>query len=107
MSRILLVCSFGMSTSLLLEAMRQAAEKRGLGVTIEAVGTGEVRNIVPSYSVILLGPQVRYAEVSMKKFGKPVGIIDSFVYATAQGDKALDQALALMEGSLPSSDNPV
>lgn len=94
--RVALVCSFGMSTSLLQESMERAARAHSLDMVVEAVGTAEVRQHPESYDAILLGPQVRYARQSLARLGKPLAVIDPFVYATANGEEALRMLLALM-----------
>lgn len=98
MIRIALVCSFGMSTSLLVQSMEKVARQRGLAVEIEALGTGDVQKRSERIDVILLGPQVRYAQASLRRLGKPLAVIDPLVYAMARGEAALDQALALLGG---------
>lgn len=97
--RILLVCSFGMSTSLLVRSMKQAAANRGLAVLVESAGTDEIPRARGRFDVLLLGPQVRYAEVKARETGLPVGVIEGLVYALAQGDKALDQAESMARGN--------
>lgn len=60
MFRIMLCCSAGMSTSLLVRKMVEEAEKRGLPVEINAFGVSEFDIQFPNYQVVLLGPQVKY-----------------------------------------------
>ena len=43
MKRILLVCSAGMSTSLLVSKMQAAAKAQGIDCTINAVGEAELK----------------------------------------------------------------
>lgn len=59
MVRIMLCCSAGMSTSLLVK-MVEAAESRELPVEIGAYGVSEFDIQFPKYQVVLLGPQVKY-----------------------------------------------
>jgi PTS system cellobiose-specific IIB component len=93
--RVLLVCSFGMSTSLLVEAMKRAAADRAIPLEVASAGTDQLTADLSRWDVILLGPQVRYAEATARRTGRPVGIIDGFVYATANGERALAQAISL------------
>ena len=62
MVKIMLVCSAGMSTSLLVNKMITEAEKRGLEAKIWATSEGESANEFAKdpADVILVGPQVRY-----------------------------------------------
>lgn len=94
--RVLLVCSFGLSTSLLTQAMAEAASARSLPLVVESAGTDRLGPALKAdWDVVLLGPQVRYAEAGARRAGLPVGVIDGFVYATADGNAALAQAMAL------------
>ncbi|MBS8115299.1 PTS sugar transporter subunit IIB, partial [Streptococcus suis] len=60
MKRIVLACSAGMSTSLLVTKMQQAAEAQGFEATIYAVSVSELVLEVEKNpaDIILLGPQV-------------------------------------------------
>lgn len=101
MYHILLVCSAGMSTSLLVKKMNEAAAEKGVEVTIWAVGDAESAEEVKRADIILLGPQVRYLEKKMNervKHEKPVIVIDMMAYGTMNGAKVLEQALEKLKG---------
>ena len=53
---ILLVCAAGMSTSLLVNRMNEAAKKEGIDVHIEAHPVSSVASFGDAADVILLGP---------------------------------------------------
>lgn len=97
---ILLCCSAGMSTSLLVNKMEKAAVEEGLSVKIQAVATMEVRNHINEVDVILLGPQVRYQLNDIKKIGDekgiPVDTINPMYYGTCNGKEVLRTALQLI-----------
>ncbi|MBT2618033.1 MULTISPECIES: PTS sugar transporter subunit IIB [unclassified Bacillus (in: firmicutes)] len=97
---ILLCCSAGMSTSLLVNKMEKAAVEEGLSVKIQAVATMEVRNHINEVDVILLGPQVRYQLNDIKKIGNekgiPVDTINPMHYGTCNGKEVLRTALQLI-----------
>jgi PTS system cellobiose-specific IIB component len=95
--RIALVCSFGLSTSLLVQAMERAATAAQAKVDIFAIGTSELAERAETTDVFLLAPQVRYMRPTVEKYGKPVGVVDGMIYATADGAKALRQALSLFQ----------
>jgi PTS system cellobiose-specific IIB component len=99
MMNILLCCSAGMSTSLLVNKMEKAAVEEGLSVKIQAVATMEVRNHINEVDVILLGPQVRYQLNDIKKIGDekgiPVDTINPVHYGTCNGKEVLRTALQL------------
>ena len=60
MVKILLACSAGMSTSLMVRKMRSVAEENGLEVEIDAVPESQAINHFDGLSILLLGPQVKY-----------------------------------------------
>jgi|SRR5690625_11176 len=98
---IILVCSAGMSTSMLVNKMVKEAEERSFATDIKAVAESELKNHVEHIDVVLIGPQVRYLEKKIKAQVEPLGvkvaIIDQRAYGLIQGEKVLDQAIALME----------
>ena len=58
---IRLFCAAGMSTSLLVNKMKEAARAQGKDYDIAAYSLGEFDREYKDADVILLGPQVRYA----------------------------------------------
>lgn len=63
----LLVCAAGMSTSLLVNRMKEAAETKEIEFQIEAHPVGQIEKYGEAADVILLGPQVRYELKNVKK----------------------------------------
>ncbi|MBA5764572.1 PTS sugar transporter subunit IIB [Vibrio sp. 404] len=100
MKKILLCCSAGMSTSMLVKKMEQAAANRGLECQIEALAVNAFNDAIKEYDVCLLGPQVRFQLDELKKaaeeYGKNVAAISPQDYGMMKGDAVLDQALALI-----------
>ena len=103
MKKIMLCCSAGMSTSLLVKKMVAEAEKRGLEVDINAFGVAEFEQQVGQYQVVLLGPQVKYMLKSLSDKAAtqniPVQPIDTMDYGMQRGDKVLDYALSLISAA--------
>lgn len=97
----MLVCSAGMSTSLLVTKMNTAAIKAGIVAKIFAVSEAESSKFFNDVDVLLLGPQVRYLLPKMQKVmgerGIPVAVIESINYGTMNGEAVLKQALELMK----------
>lgn len=95
---ILLVCAAGMSTSLLVNRMNDAAKEKGIEVHIEAHPVGSVKNYGDDANVILLGPQVRFELKKVKGMypDKPVEVINMQDYGLMNGAKVLDYALKLL-----------
>jgi len=96
---ILLCCAAGMSTSLLVTKMEQAAKDSDLEVRIWAVSVDEVSQHLDQADVLLLGPQVRYKLPHFRKEaeakGIPVDLISPTDYGMVNGKKVLEYALAL------------
>lgn len=63
----LLVCAAGMSTSLLVNRMKEAAETKEIEFQIEAHPVRQIEKYGEAADVILLGPQVRYELKNVKK----------------------------------------
>lgn len=97
MMNVLLVCATGMSTSLLVNRMKETAETKEIEFQIEAHPVGQIEKYGEAADVILLGPQVRYELKNVKKMflDKPVEIINMQDYGTMNGAKVLDTALKL------------
>ena len=102
MYNILLVCSAGMSTSLLVTKMQNAAKDKGIEANINAIEESDLKNSTEGVDVLLLGPQVRYmlskVRTLMEPKGVPVDVINSVDYGTMNGTKVLDQAISLISG---------
>jgi PTS system cellobiose-specific IIB component len=113
--KVLLLCAGGMSSSLLVAAIMEAAE--AAGVELEVISY--FANIVPYWDfeehfvdVILIAPQVRFMRKSVAKKAEPMGIIvqviDPQAYGMVDGEKIfrqLCQALKILDASGSSSPN--
>lgn len=96
MKKILLLCAAGMSTSILVENMKKAAEKERFACTIEAHSTSEASNHLDA-DCVLLGPQVRFhLKKIQQQFSCSVEAIDMRDYGTMNGEKVLKHARELM-----------
>ncbi|TLG80890.1 PTS sugar transporter subunit IIB [Vagococcus zengguangii] len=101
---IMLVCSAGMSTSMLVTKMQQAADDQGIDAEIFAVGASDADNNLATkdVDVLLLGPQVRFMkgqfEAKLADKGIPLEVIEMKDYGTMNGKNVLNQALELIEG---------
>ena len=97
MKKILLVCAAGMSTSLLVNKMKEAAVKRGIEIEIDALPVSECSSVIDSVDIVLLGPQVRFQkpQVDALVAGRiPVEVIDMRQYGRMDGESILESALA-------------
>ncbi len=97
--KIRLFCAAGMSTSLLVSKMKDAAKVKGVEVDIEAFPEGQMDKHLDSVNVALLGPQVGYTLGKAKKICEPLGIpvdvIPMVDYGMMNGAKVLEFALNL------------
>lgn len=98
MEKIFLLCSAGMSTSLLVNKMKEVAESKGYEYDISATSLANLKDIKDKADVILLGPQVRFDEDRVKKEAEnvPVSVVDMAAYGMMDGEKVLDQARELL-----------
>ncbi|WP_424685497.1 PTS sugar transporter subunit IIB [Enterococcus sp.] len=100
---IMLVCSAGMSTSLLVTKMQKAAEAKGMEADIFAVSASDADNSLEEkdVNVLLLGPQVRFMKAQFEQKlapkGIPLDVINMADYGMMNGEKVLEQAEKLME----------
>lgn len=99
--KIILVCSAGMSTSMLVKKMRQAAKEKGIDAEIEATAEAGLHNEFNTTDVILIGPQVRFLEKKIAEksaaYQIPVAVINSMAYGMMDGTKVLEQALEMKQ----------
>ncbi len=100
MIRVIIVCSWGMSTSLLVDSMLAAAKASGHELAVEALSAGEYAGQVDTCDIILIAPQIRHLRKSIEKLAmaahKPVALIEPFHYATMNGQAVLEQTLRLL-----------
>lgn len=99
MTKIKLFCAAGMSTSLLVNKMREAAKKMGEEVEIDALPEAELKKCLDDLDVALLGPQVQYKLKEDQKIcdeaGVPIAVIPMLDYGMMNGEKVLKLALSL------------
>lgn len=97
---ILLVCSAGMSTTMLVKRMKESAEKNKVDANIWSVGDANSPESIKKADIILLGPQVRFLENKIRELVEnkvPVSLIDMRIYGSMDGDAALKTALDSLE----------
>lgn len=91
--KIHLVCSAGMSTSLLVNNMKKSAPADWV---IDAGPFAALEEVVDEYDVILVGPQVRFKWDDIKNIcvshGKRCSLIDMKIYGRMDGKAAIELA---------------
>lgn len=99
--KILLVCSAGMSTSMLVQKMEDYSKAQGLDDKIEALSGVEGKGKIKDFDVVLIAPQIRFEQKNFqelaKPLGVPVGLIDVRLYGTLNGEAVYKYAQQLVE----------
>lgn len=100
MKKILLMCSAGMSTSIMVKKMKEAAKSHKEEVQINAIAEQALEEHIAGTDIILLGPQVRFLQDKVQAEAKnvPVRVIDMMDYGTMNGAKILQFALDVIDG---------
>ncbi len=97
--KILLVCSAGMSTSLVESKMKKLLKKREIEGKVQALDSGSAKSILEKWDIIMLGPQVSFMESEFKEItNKPVVIIPPQFYAMAKSEEILEIAIKKLGG---------
>lgn len=99
MIRIMLICSAGMSTSLLVKKLNEAIEKKQVAANVMAVAEVDYDKYRDQVDVVFLAPQVRFLEKNVKrKMGEsvPVEVMGGIDYGTMNGAKVLERAIELL-----------
>lgn len=65
--KISLFCNAGMSTSILERLIQEEADKRGLDATVRAYNISNLKNVVTSEDIILIGPQIGHMFKEVKE----------------------------------------
>ncbi len=92
--KILLICSAGTSTSLVVSKMIEESKKAGKDYEILAMSAGDARENASEYDVLMLGPQMGFALNTFKaQFSdKPITVIPPQYYGMLDGKAVLDLA---------------
>lgn len=90
MRHIVLICTAGMSTSLLMQKMRDAAGAIGYECTVNAYPLSDIRKIPEDTDIVLLAPQIRFqAKKIQEEFSCPVVAMDMASYGLMDGAKMI------------------
>ena len=94
-----LFCASGMSTSVLVNKMKEAATAKGIEAEISAYPESQMDKHLDSMDVALLGPQVGYTLSKAKSLCEPknipVEVIPMIDYGMMNGAKVLELAVKL------------
>lgn len=96
--RIVMYCQFGVSTNILVSAIKEAGEKEDI---VDAYPIGEFASTVEKYDIILMGPQVRGHAKRIKPLAEQLGIpfiiIDMMAYGRLDGVSIYETAKKELE----------
>lgn len=100
MVNITLICAAGMSTSMLMQKMKDAAKQKGIDVEIKAMAEASFSNYRGKTDILLIGPQMGFIEDKMKTKYEPKGIkvavINMLDYGMMNGEKVLSDAIKIL-----------
>lgn len=92
MRKIVLFCAAGMSTSVMVQKMQEAAAAQQYDCEIAAYSISELNTYGPDADIILLGPQIRFNLNKVRKQlpDKIVEVIDMRAYGMMDGKAIID-----------------
>lgn len=99
---VLLICSSGISTGLLVKNMKEAATEQNLKLHIYSAPAITAEQIIKEQKVdaLLIGPQSEYEIARLKDFldynNVPYRLIDEESYKVLDGEATLETALTLL-----------
>lgn len=98
MKKILLCCSAGFSTSILVEKMYDYFDDNDIDVRMDAVSVSRVKEIIDDWDIVLIAPQMAYAIDEIKKITKkPVAAIPPEIYQNGSGKEVAIMAISLIK----------
>ena len=90
MRNIVLVCSAGVTTSMLVQRMQAAADAQGYECHVHAHPVADVDVCGKDADIVLLGPQVKFRLNEVKsKVSCPAEVIAPMEYGQMNGEKVL------------------
>lgn len=101
MKKILLCCSAGMSSSILVKSMREEATALGIECAIASVSAIQVEQYIKKVDIVLIAPQCTHEFQRIEKIAKPLSIPVLFIgrkeYGKMNGKSVLMRALKEIE----------
>ena len=97
MQSVLIVCGAGASSTFLASRMRALAKARGLAIAVSAASDSDLPSLLPSASVLLVGPHLESSFAALKADAAAVDIPAALLPSTAFGPEGAQQALDLVD----------
>ena len=99
MKNILLICGSGASSGFMAAAIRKAAKKRKIAITVKAASESQLDDRIDEIDYLLIGPHLSYMLNDLQEQTKDkkvqAAVIPQAVYGTLNGEKALDLILKM------------
>jgi len=93
---ILVACTAGVTSNLVVSNMQKAANEQQLNINIKAVPETAVANEINKFDVLLVSPQISLAKMEKVVGDKiPIAAIHTAYYSTVDGEAILKQAADL------------
>ncbi|MBR4421783.1 MAG: PTS sugar transporter subunit IIB [Erysipelotrichaceae bacterium] len=96
---VLLICGTGASSGFMAANIRKAAAARGMEISVNARSESTVEDYVDEIDCLLIGPHLAHHLEDMEErcegYDVKVAVIEKDAYARLNGEKTLDQILAL------------
>lgn len=95
--KVLMVCSGGMSSAIVVKAIKQEAERQNFPLEIKAIGTMEFEDEIAKgeLDLVIVAPQVKHRFETFKKqaegYNLPIELIAPMGYTPIGAPKTLEQ----------------
>ena len=93
---ISLVCTQGMSTSMLIKKMEDHAKEKGIEIDVDALPNDQIDSRIDKTDILLIGPQLRYLYKKYKsEYGDKIPVIQVMNmsdYGLLKAAKMFDEA---------------
>lgn len=103
--KIIIACTGGLSTSILVDRMKKEANSRNIGCEIEAINRCKIDEIISENNtdLLLLSPQLMSEYEKVKKAAPnnmKVEVLDMVKFGACDGHATLNFAIDIIEGNL-------
>jgi len=95
--RIYVVCSYALSSSLLVEKMQELSRERDIPIESRYMSPEKLKENLDKCDVVLLSPQVRFSKSIFQELFEPLGVpvieIPMQIYGLVDAEKAIELAI--------------
>lgn len=97
MINVLISCSGGFSSSLVISKFREAAKMKGIEVNAWAINAGDLDANINKANIVLVAPQIQYLYSTFKekcdKVGIPCVMVSQMDYGRCNGEHILETVI--------------